>query len=165
MKNIKLFLTLFSMGIVLSASSQNIPAIKANELLKRINNGGDTTFVVNFWATWCAPCIQELPLFEEVNTKYADQNVKVLLVSLDFKKNVQTKLKEFIDKRLLKSEVLYLNENDPNEWIAQFTDQWEGVIPATLLFNSNKSINTFKSAAFENNELEEFLKEWKVIKD
>lgn len=103
------------MGALFSVSAQNIPEIKSDELLNRINNGGDTTFVVNFWATWCAPCVKELPLFEEINTKYADQNIKVLLVSVDFKKDVQNKLKTFIDKRLLKSEVLYLDENDPND--------------------------------------------------
>lgn len=153
------------MGALFSVSAQNIPEIKSDELLNRINNGGDTTFVVNFWATWCAPCVKELPLFEEINTKYADQNIKVLLVSVDFKKDVQNKLKTFIDKRLLKSEVLYLDENDPNEWIPKFTDQWEGVIPATLLFNSSKSINVFKSSAFEDKELLEFLKKWKIIED
>lgn len=165
MKNLKLFFPVLFMGALFSVSAQNIPEIKSDELLNRINNGGDTTFVVNFWATWCAPCVKELPLFEEINTKYADQNIKVLLVSVDFKKDVQNKLKTFIDKRLLKSEVLYLDENDPNEWIPKFTDQWEGVIPATLLFNSSKSINVFKSSAFEDNELIEFLKKWKIIED
>ena len=126
---------------------------------------GDTTYVINFWATWCAPCVKELPLFEEINTKYDNKNIKVLLVSVDFKKDIQNKLKIFIEKRQLESEILYLNENDPNEWIPKFTDQWEGVIPATLLFNSNKKLNIFKSSAFENDELKEFLIENEVIED
>ena len=105
MKNLKLFLSLLFSGILFSASSQSIPEIKADELLNRINNGGDTTFVINFWATWCAPCVKELPLFEEINTNYSNQNVKVLLVSVDFKKDIQNKLKTFIDKKHLKSEM------------------------------------------------------------
>lgn len=165
MKNLKLFLSLLFSGILFSASSQSIPEIKADELLNRINNGGDTTFVINFWSTWCAPCVKELPLFEEINTNYSNQNVKVLLVSVDFKKDIQNKLKTFIDKKHLKSEVLFLDEKDPNEWISKFTDKWEGVIPATMVFNSTKSINTFKSSAFEKDELMKFLKKWKVIED
>ena len=109
--------------------------------------------------------MKELPLFEEINTKYDNKNIKVLLVSVDFKKDIQNKLKIFIEKRQLESEILYLNENDPNEWIPKFTDQWEGVIPATLLFNSNKKLNIFKSSAFENDELKEFLIENEVIED
>lgn len=163
MNHIKFFLTVLSMGIIFSASSQNISEIKAEDLLQRLEKGGDTTYLVNFWATWCAPCVKELPLFEEINEQYSDQNVKVILVSVDFKKGVQAKLKTFIEKREIQSEVLYLNENDPNEWIPKFTDEWEGVIPATLLFNSNKNQNVFKSSAFEENELKEFLIENGVI--
>ncbi len=165
MKNLKLFLSLLFMGIIFSASAQDIPEIKASDLKNRINNGGDTTYLINFWATWCAPCVKELPLFEKVNAEYADRKIKVLLVSVDFKKDIQNKLKNFIERRQIHSEVIYLNENDPNEWIPQFTDQWEGVIPATLLYNSNKSINTFKSSAFEENELMEFLKKENIIED
>ena len=41
-------------------------------------------YLIDFWATWCKPCIKELPAFEELNARYQDKGLKVVLVSLDF---------------------------------------------------------------------------------
>jgi len=57
------------------------------EPLLRLQN--DTTYVVNFWATWCKPCIKEIPYFKELDSTYKDQKFKLLLVSLDFPKDVK----------------------------------------------------------------------------
>jgi thiol-disulfide isomerase/thioredoxin len=59
----------------------------------------ETVYVVNFWATWCAPCIKELPYFEQLHENYKDKNVKVILVSLDFPKKAQSNLLSFIKER------------------------------------------------------------------
>lgn len=98
----------------------------------------DTIYVVNFWATWCAPCIKELPYFEKMGATYKDQNVDVLLVSLDFPKKYDSHLKPFIKKHKLKSKVLALDDNDSNTWIPAIDPDWSGAIPATLIFNKEK---------------------------
>ena len=69
-----------------SVSAQKPTVYKINELLNRINNDSDTTYVVNFWATWCKPCVAELPEFEKLHLDAKDNNrkTKVLLVSMDF---------------------------------------------------------------------------------
>src|SRR5688572_30342634 len=90
----------------------SVPKIKIVDLEKRINTLSDTTYIVNFWATWCAPCVQELPDFEKINENYASKKVKVLLISLDFAKDADTKLLSFIKNKQLRSEVLFLDETD-----------------------------------------------------
>ena len=77
----------------------------------------DTLFVVNFWATWCEPCIEELPAFEAINQEYKNQKFKMLLVSLDFNKQKEKKLIPFIINHHLKAKVLHLNDPDANAWI------------------------------------------------
>src|SRR5690554_3326630 len=62
-------------------------------LEKYLTTTTEKTYVVNFWATWCAPCIKELPYFEDLNKNYSDKNVEVILVSLDFPHVYETKLK------------------------------------------------------------------------
>ena len=120
----------------------------------------DKIYVVNFWATWCAPCIKELPYFEAINTVYGDRNVEVLLVSLDFPKKYDSHLKPFIKKNQLKSKVVALNDSDSNSWISQIDPSWSGAIPATIIFNKDKRQfyeQTFTYEALET-ELKKFLK-------
>ena len=54
--------------------------------LLELNN--DTVYVINFWATWCGPCVEEMPYFEQLHARMAEKPVKVLLVSMDFKKDL-----------------------------------------------------------------------------
>ncbi|WP_336128358.1 TlpA disulfide reductase family protein [Mesoflavibacter sp. CH_XMU1422-2] len=126
-----------------------------NGLEKVLNKQDNKTYVVNFWATWCAPCVKELPYFERINKQYKDKNVEVVLVSLDFPKHFDTKLKNFINEKQLQSELYALNDMDSNYWIPKVNKDWSGAIPATLIYNSNK--REFFEQAFEYDELERTL--------
>ena len=72
--------------------SQNIPALNFEALEPFLKKENDTLYVVNFWATWCKPCIKELPAFEKINSEYKSQKVKVLMVSLDFPEHMEKQL-------------------------------------------------------------------------
>lgn len=114
----------------------------------------ENIYVINFWATWCAPCIKELPYFEKLNAE--NKNVKVILVSLDSKKDLDKKLIPFIEKRKLKSKVLLLADKDYNSWLSKVDADWSGAIPATLLLNGKKK--QFAERDFENfEELNEYI--------
>lgn len=116
----------------------------------------DTIYVINFWSTWCAPCIKELPYFEALNKKYADKKVKVILVSLDFKKQLKTKLKPFLAKNDLQSKVLVLIDPDANSWVDRVDPSWSGAIPATYVYKQGKK--EFFEKEFEKFEdLEEII--------
>ena len=123
-----------------------------------INKTDDKTHVVNFWATWCAPCVKELPYFEAVNESYQDKNVEVLLVSLDFPKNYDSKLKPFITKHSLKSKVVAFDDTDQNRWIPAINEEWSGAIPATIIYNKEK--RHFYERSFTQEELETELKQF-----
>ena len=97
-----------------------------------INKVDEKIHVVNFWATWCAPCVKELPYFEEINANYNDR-VEVLLVSLDFPRNYDSKLKPFMKKHNLKSKVIAFDDIDQNRWIPAINKNWTGALPATIL--------------------------------
>lgn len=109
----------------------------------------DTTYVVNFWATWCKPCVEELPVFEKFHTEIGSKKQKVLLVSLDFPNHIEKQLIPFIEKRNLKPEVIVLNDPDTNTWIPKIAKDWSGAIPATLIYNKNKRAFYEESFDFE----------------
>jgi thiol-disulfide isomerase/thioredoxin len=122
-----------------------------------LEKSNDTTYVVNFWATWCAPCIKELPYFQRIHEKYTDKKVKVFLVSLDFERQIETRLKPFIEKNKLTPEVIVLNDPKSNIWIDKIDPTWSGAIPATLFFNSSNRL--FFEKEFTYNEIEAILKQ------
>ncbi len=123
-----------------------------------LNRKDEKTYVINFWATWCAPCIKELPFFEKLNEVYTDRDVEVILVSLDFPKQYDSKLKPFIKDKKLKSKVVALNDTDANFWIPKISEDWTGAIPATLIYNKDK--RRFYERTFNYEELESQLKQF-----
>ncbi|WP_299224925.1 TlpA disulfide reductase family protein [uncultured Psychroserpens sp.] len=125
-------------------------------LQKFLTTTGDKIYVVNFWATWCAPCIKELPYFEQLNKNYKNKNVEVLLVSLDFPSKYESKLKPYIREKGLKSKVVALDDVDSNSWIPKVNQNWTGAIPATLIFNKNK--RKFYERSFDYEQLEREVK-------
>lgn len=148
------------LSVILVLSTQvacfsQVKYIKADDLNKRITNRTDTIYIINFWATWCVPCIKELPAFEKLNQEYKDEKFKMLLVSLDFKSDVDSSLLPFIKKQKLQTEVLLLDEDDPDIFINKIDSSWSGTIPATLIIKNGK-----KKFFEKNFTLEELQKEY-----
>lgn len=114
------------------------------------------TYIVNFWATWCKPCIKELPYFEEIGENYKYQNVEVLLVSLDFSEKLESLVLPFMEKHNIKSKVVLLDDVNSNRWIPKVSETWSGAIPATLIYN--QSNRKFYEGAFTYEQLETELK-------
>ena len=133
-----LFLNLFSC----SDTKNQIEIVDFNGFYNKIDLSKNTTYVINFWATWCAPCVKELPYFEFINKEYSSKNVSVILVSLDFPSQIETKLKPYIKRNNLKSNVILLDDSKMNIWIPKVSPDWDGGIPATLIVNKS-SYNFF----------------------
>jgi len=140
------------------ASTVTVPSYNYEELAPLLSKKDGKVYIVNFWATWCAPCVKELPAFEKLRAKYQEKNVEVVLVSLDFPSQVDTKLIPFIKKNQLKSQVVLMTDPDQDTWIPKISKNWSGAIPATLIYNSKKS--AFYERSFEYDELENELKKF-----
>ena len=126
---------LFVLFIVVKGSQNNIEVVDFKKLEPRLHKSNDTTYIVNFWATWCIPCRKELPDFEKIGQDYSDKKVKILLVSLDFPGEIQKSLLPFLQKSNIKSEVVLLDDTNSNYWISRVDPDWNGNIPATLIYN------------------------------
>ena len=128
-----LFACMYAVGF-----NQDARLITLDALNSRINHGKDTTYVINFWATWCAPCVKELPYFEKLNSNYKTGKLKVLLVSLDFISQLDSSVNPFIHSYKLQSEVFLLNEKNQQEFINRIDTSWSGALPATLFIKNTK---------------------------
>lgn len=144
-----LFLLFFSANL---QSQPAVPVMTFRELESRLHMNDGNTWVINFWATWCAPCVKEMPYFERIGSQYADKGVKVLLVSLDFVNQLDRRVIPFIKDLEIKSEVILLNDPKSNTWIPKVSDEWSGALPATLIYNSKH--RSFYEQTFTFDELE-----------
>lgn len=159
MRFIKLFgFTLFlSMNAfyIRPAKCQEVKVIKIDELISLLENKDDTLMVINFWATWCKPCVKELPCFYDIIREPKTSAVRVILISLDFKRNLNTTLIPFLKKRGTGPETWLLDETDYDSWINRIDKDWTGSIPATIFINNRKGIYKFHEGEFDCKSLNE----------
>jgi len=123
---------LICLSLISYSLNAQVKLLTIDELDKRIAAGKDTTYVINFWATWCAPCVAELPNFEKLRIANLKKPVKVILISVDFKSKLQKEVIPFVVKNQIKAEVFLLNETDQQKYIERVDPKWTGAIPATL---------------------------------
>jgi thiol-disulfide isomerase/thioredoxin len=117
---------------------QEVQAVyKINDLMKRISNS-DTTYILNFWATWCKPCVEELPNFDSLSHFCKNKKSKVILVCLDFKEELNKKVNPFLKAKKIVSQCVLLDEVNGNDFVNKIDKNWSGAIPATLFLNSKK---------------------------
>lgn len=140
MKKIKAFtiIVFLLLAFSLKSYSQQVKLINIDQLQERMKAGKDSTYVVNFWATWCAPCIKELPHFEKLSAEHKTDKLTVLLISVDFKSKLTSAVVPFVKRKNLKNQVFLLNESNPQEYIDRIDPSWSGSIPATLFIKGDK---------------------------
>lgn len=150
----RLFL-IICLSFISYAVSAQVRLLSVDDLDRRLAEGKDTTYVINFWATWCSPCVAELPNFEKLRLANLNKPVKVLLVSLDFKSKLQKTVIPFVQKNQLNAEVFLLNAQDRQADLQRIDKQWSGAIPATLFINKQK--RRFYEQEFTETELKNTL--------
>ncbi|MDI9257577.1 TlpA family protein disulfide reductase [Flavobacterium sedimenticola] len=160
MKKIYVLLFLLAGNLLLQAQEIKVYE-KFDAFQKEVLKANDTIYVINFCATWCGPCIKELPHFEKLHTD--NKKVKVILVSLDSRKDLEKKLIPFVKKKKITAEVLLLSDKDYNTWLPKIDKNWSGSIPATLIlmgkqqlfaetdFESYEQLNTFVTSFIHPN--------------
>jgi thiol-disulfide isomerase/thioredoxin len=152
---IGLGLALYSCGEGASRTekSTEIAIVDFKGIKPLLNQQNDTTYVINFWATWCAPCVKEIPHFEQLGQEFSGKKIKIILVNLDFPNHYKSRLLPFLKEKNIKSMVVMLDDPNANFWINEVSTKWSGSIPATLIYNRNS--REFYEKEFSYNELKE----------
>jgi len=129
--------------ILVATRGQQIPKWKIEEVVKSFSADNDTTYVVNFWATFCKPCNAEIPDFIRIVDKYKSKKVKLLLVSLDLPSYYPAKIKAFAKQHNYKTNIAWLNETDADRFCPMIDAKWSGAIPATIIVNNKTGYRKF----------------------
>lgn len=139
--------------------TQKIGMGKYETVFKHFEKENDTLYVVNFWATWCAPCVEEMPHFTKANETFKDKKFKMILISLDRSKDFETKMKPFIKDNNIVADTYLLDDNTRmNTWIPLINKQWDGQIPVTAFYKNGKQIG-FVPNTLNYETLEQIIKQ------
>ncbi len=145
----------FSFG----SNAQKLEIVKYEKLEEIVAKSKGLT-VFNFWATWCRPCVAELPHFVEVAKKYKDE-VTLVLVSLDFSEKADSHVVPFLKRKHFDTRCVLLDETDGEKWIPQIDKKWDGAIPATLVVNHKKGVREFYDTELSKEELEGIVSQFR----
>lgn len=107
--------------------------------------------VVNFWATWCAPCVKEMPELDRLQRRYADRKVAILGIGIETPERVR----QFRDRLGLQMTLL-AGEYDAMSIARAFGDE-QGVLPYTVLLSTKGQLLRCRVGALEPGELERWL--------
>jgi len=154
---LKISTVIFAVFLSLGALAQ-AKIVKLKDLQQVIESPGENIRVINFWATWCAPCIKELPLFEKLNRERKDVAVTLVSMDMDLDPNPE-KVHKFVARKKLASSVLILDETDPNSYIDKIDKEWSGALPATIVINSKTGKRAFVQRELHEGELEKLIDE------
>lgn len=139
-----------------SMVDSDIMVVDFKQLQPFLEIDNDTIYVVNFWATWCGPCVREIPYFEQLRDKYEGENLKIVMVSLDMSDDLDTRVIPFMRKYDMKNKVLLLDDPQSNRWIPLVDEKWTGAIPATLIYGNG--FREFYVKEFTFSELDKIIK-------
>lgn len=119
--------------------AQQIQSIKIEKLQNMLTFQKDTLKVVNFWASWCVPCIKELPYFVKISDEMQQKPIKFIFVAIE---DTPEKALNILKKKKININSFLLDEEKANEWIDKIDKKWDGTIPFTLVItpdNNRKS--------------------------
>ena len=144
----------FGFALLISTVSfgQEIKSVKAVDLEKIIAES-KTPLIINMWATWCKPCIEEIPYFLEEVKDHIKDSLKILLVSLDFKESFPGGISAFAAKRKFKAPIVWLDETNADYFASAIDAKWSGAIPATLFINNKTGYRKFVEEQLSHEEL------------
>jgi thiol-disulfide isomerase/thioredoxin len=160
MKIPKILFILLLFPVFFSAKQdRDVPIYDFDQFKPHLEKNNDTTYIINFWASWCKPCVEEMPDFQEIYDNYKHQKVSMTLVSLDLPSQVNSRVIPFLQENKITAPVVLLDDPDQNRWINAVDSSWTGSIPATLIYGPEG--RTFTEKKLNYKEIEQIIQKTK----
>ncbi|HEY4205191.1 MAG TPA: TlpA disulfide reductase family protein [Puia sp.] len=142
MKVITIILSLALLGFRAGGDVPSVHKWKLTDLESYISRA-DHPLIVNFWATFCAPCNKEIPYFQSAVEKYKQQGVELILVSLDLPDYYPARIAKFANDHGYRATLAWLNETDADYFCPRIDKNWTGGIPSSLFVNNKTNYHRF----------------------
>ena len=127
-----IFLLILS-NISLPQDVRKVSSLNQIDSLKSSYDGN--VILVNFWASWCKPCVEEFPDLLKLRNDFSGKGLKIVFISLDFPEDINTKLIPFLKKNNVDFTTFQCNFKNTEDLMDYFDKKWDGAIPATFIFD------------------------------
>jgi thiol-disulfide isomerase/thioredoxin len=123
-----------------SASATGIQVIDTKQLVELLQRQKGAPLLVNYWATWCPPCLEEMPALIEFFDQRLPEGTRFLSVSADHPDDVASRLEPYRQKTKLPFPVYVVGGEPPDRFIAAVDPEWQGSLPATFIHDASGAI-------------------------
>jgi len=154
----KIFFAIVSLLFGVAINAQDVKSVKITELEKTITES-KTPLIVNFWATFCVPCLEEIPYFQEIAKEYKSKDVSLVFVSLDMKKAYPVEVNDMAKRLKLTYPVVWLNETNADYFCPKIDTSWTGGMPSSLFVNNATGYHKFFEEPLSKERLEKEIQE------
>ncbi|MBP7558338.1 MAG: TlpA family protein disulfide reductase [Chitinophagaceae bacterium] len=147
--------TFISVCLLMACLTQAQPVrkVKITELESVIKQS-QRPLVINFWATYCKPCLEEMPGLVKAAERYGKDSVQLILVSLDLEEDYPDKVNNFAKRFKVKGVLYWLDEYDADYFCPRVDSSWSGAIPATLFVNNKTGYRSFQERALTASQIQ-----------
>ena len=154
----RIFFIIVTFFFAICIFGQDVKKIKITDLEKTIAES-KTPLIINFWATFCKPCVEEIPYFQEAIKKYKKDSIRLLLVSLDLQDFYPAKIKNFATKRKFTVPIFWLDEYNADYFCPKIDTSWTGGMPSTLFVNNSTGYHKFFEDQLSKEKLDKEIQE------
>ncbi|MGH9833978.1 MAG: TlpA family protein disulfide reductase, partial [Blastocatellia bacterium] len=131
------------------AAAPQVALLKPEDFNKFKDAANGKVLVINFWATWCGPCIAEFPEFVALDRKYRAKGVKIVGISADEVTDIKRKVIPFIRRQKVRFDIVVQETDDPQQMIDAVYKEWAGELPATFIYDKQGNL-TYKHLGIIN---------------
>lgn len=128
---------------------KEVVPLKADQIESLISSfAGDKAVLINIWATWCIPCVEEFPHIAKVQKEFPD-DLQVIFISADFPEEIN-RIHDFLKSNQVDWQT-YIKDDRDEPFINAIWPEWSGAIPASIIYNKDGSHLTFfeRSASYD----------------
>jgi thiol-disulfide isomerase/thioredoxin len=107
-------------------------------ILHHVRSSQSSLVLVNFWASWCEPCKEELPALWKLKDLYPENSLKVVLISIDDPGDMEIAASYLRDNKM--EFTTFYKGGQPLKFVTKIFPEWTGAVPASVLFDSEAKI-------------------------
>lgn len=134
----RLIALLITACVVMPAAARDrLTPVDAETLRAELEQRRGTIVLVNFWATWCRPCLEEIPILQRLHEAYRDAGFTLVAVSLDQPDSADALVRPFMEKWFPGFDSYLSLEREMDDIVSSVDPAWNEILPTSYLLDRN----------------------------